>query len=48
MFIHQASKIDKYTNHIAEFEKTTATELEKGQGVFEYAKTKEKCQKCIR
>ena len=41
MFIHQASKIDKYTNHIAEFEKTTATELEKGQGVFEYAKTKE-------
>lgn len=41
MFVHQASKIDKYTNHIAEFEKTTATELQKGQGVFAYEKAKE-------
>ena len=41
MFINQANQIDKYTNHINEFSKTSASELEKGQGVFAFEKAKE-------
>ena len=41
MFINQANQIDKYTNHINEFSKTSASELEKGQAVFEFEKAKE-------
>ena len=41
MFIDQAKQIDKYTNHINEFQKSNVSEIEKGQGVFEYAKAQE-------
>ena len=41
MFINQANQIDKYTNHINDFSKMSASELEKGQGIFEFEKAKE-------
>lgn len=41
MFIDQAKQIDNYTNYGVELEKTSSAESTKGQGVMEYAKTRE-------
>ena len=41
MFIDQAKQINNYTNYGVEHEKTASMESTKGQGISEYAKTRE-------